>query len=178
MPSDGRLEPRFLDLIERNQGRIGRLCRAWSRTDADFEDLRSEVHLQLWRSLPGFDARAAEDTWLYRVALNTAMLFGRSERSRKQRIESFAQEPQRSSAPAVHERLEDRERVKCLTRAIGGLDPADRALVTLQLEGLPYRKIAKVTGLSESHVGVRLHRLKKQLVRLFGEKTEADHGRA
>lgn len=163
---DRDLERRFLALVERNRGRVERLCRAYARADADLDDLRSEVWLQLWRSLPSFDGRAGEDTWLYRVALNTALLHGRREAGRRRAAEALAHEPR---PPAVAgpspgpEAVERRHRIERLRQALLRLDPADRALVTLHLEELSYRQIAEVTGLSESNVGVRLHRIRKRL---------------
>jgi RNA polymerase sigma-70 factor (ECF subfamily) len=172
------LETRYLDLIARNQGRIDRLCRAWSRTPTDRDDLRSEVLLQLWRSLPSFDGKASEDTWLYRVALNVAMLSVRRERSRRERVETW----ERTAAPpppetAPPEQLERRERVERLMQAVAALAPGDRALVTLVLEDIPRARIAEIIGITENHVGVRVHRLKQKLARLMAEAQEVDHGR-
>lgn len=158
------MEPRYLDLIERNQGRIGRLCRAWSRTRADFEDLRSEVLLQLWRSWPSFDERASEDTWLFRVALNVAFQLGRHTRRHKDGLDRLEREPlavDHELPPSV--RFEHQERLDRLTSAVADLPPLDRALVALWLEELPYGQIAEVTGLTVTHVGVRLHRIRKKL---------------
>ena len=178
MTTGQQLEARYLDLIGRNRGRIDRLCRAWARTPADRDDLRSEVQLQLWRSLPSFDGRASEDTWLYRVALNVAMLSGRREHGRRKRAEAWESTVQ--PAPPVRtppEDVERRERVERLTRAVAGLEPADRALVTMVFEDLPYARIAEVVGITEINVGVRVHRLKKKLARLMTEGEEVNHGR-
>ena len=172
------LEPRYLELIERNRGRIGRLCRAWTRTGADFEDLRSEILLQLWRSLPSFDGRASENTWLYRVALNVAFQFGRQARRRRDRQIRLEREPlSQAHEPLPTERLETQERLDRLARAVADLPPADRALVTLWLEELPYSQISEVTGLSESHVGVRLHRIRKRLAEELNGKEREDVAR-
>ena len=178
MTSPTDLEQRFLDLMDRNHARIVRICKAWSRNPADFEDLRSEVLLQLWRSLPSFDGRASEDTWLFRVALNVAMLFGRREGGRRSRLDQFRQRaPAPAPAPDPSEGFENRERLERLMSAITSLDPGDRALIALQLENLSYAQIAEVTGLGESHVGVRLHRIRKRLTEAMAENEESDHGR-
>jgi len=175
-PAD--LERRFLELIERNEARIFRVCRAWARHPADFEDLRSEVLLQLWRSLPSFDGRSAEDTWLFRVALNVAMLFRRRERGRRERLDLFRRRaPEHDAAPDPSARVDRRDRLDRLTAAIAGLDPTDRAMVTLQLEDLSYAQIAEVTGLGESHVGVRLHRIRKKLAQAMTEDEEVRDAR-
>lgn len=164
-PAQDSQESRFLDLVQRNRGRVERLCRAYARSSADLDDLRSEVWLQLWRALPSFDGRASEDTWLYRVALNTAMLHGRREGTRRLAHDELERE---SSAPVSsgawgEQQLERRQQLERLHQALRRLDPADRAVVALHLEELSYRQIAEVTGLSESNVGVRLHRIRARL---------------
>jgi len=68
------LYSRFSSLLERNGGRIARISRSWARSPEEAADLEAEVHLQLWRSLPSFEGRSAEDSWVYRVTLNTALL--------------------------------------------------------------------------------------------------------
>jgi RNA polymerase sigma-70 factor (ECF subfamily) len=174
---DQALEERYLDLIDHNRGRLARLCRAWTRTAPDFEDLRSEILLQLWRSLPSFDGRASENTWLYQVALNVAFQFGRTAQRQRRRLERLEREPKTESREADQPaRLEADERIERLTRALATLAPGDRALITLALEELSYAQIAEVTGLSESHVGVKLHRIKKHLAQRLVEE-EASHGR-
>ena len=172
MQVDTAFERRYLDLVERNRARLGRICRAWSRTAADAEDLRAEILLQLWRALPGFDGRSSVDTWLYRVALNTAMLAGRG---RGRRTDGQARLERETPPPAVDPdaegRLDTDRRLARLGEAIRALPAADRALITLQLEEAPYAQIAEVLGMSESNVGVRPHRIKTRLGRtLAGEE--------
>ena len=175
--NDRALEERYLELIERNRGRVARMCRAWTRAPADFEDLRSEILLQLWRSLPSFDGRASENTWVYQVALNVAFQFGRTTQRQRKRLDRLEREPRAESLEADQPaRLQERERLERLGRALAALPPGDRALITLALEELPYAQIAEVTGLSESHVGVKLHRIKKHLAQSL-VKEEASHGR-
>lgn len=170
------LETRYLGLIDKNRGRIDRLCRAWARTSADRDDLRSEIQLQLWRALPSFEGRSSEDTWLYRVALNVAMLSGRREQGRRRRNETW----ERTAAapppePSPPESLERQERLDQLTEVVAALDPGDRALVTMVLEGLPHAQIAEVVGITANHVGVRVHRLKQKLARLMAAPKEGIH---
>lgn len=157
-------EGRFLDLLRRNRRRIERICRSWTDGGAERDDLRSEIHFQLWRSLPSFDGRAGEDTWLFRVALNTALLHARRRgRRRDGAAPDEALDAASAAEPAAHRRLEERERRRRLVAAVRALPPVDRTLVTLWLEELTYRQIAEVSGLSENHVGVRLHRARKRL---------------
>jgi RNA polymerase sigma-70 factor (ECF subfamily) len=161
-------EERFLGLLRRNRRRIERICRSWTDGGAERDDLRSEIHFQLWRSLPSFDGRAGEDTWLFRVALNTALLHARRRGRRRDEAApdgalDAASAARPAAEPAAHRRLEERERRRRLGAAVRALPPVDRTLVSLWLEELTYRQIAEVTGLSENHVGVRLHRARKRL---------------
>lgn len=171
MTADAALERRFLDLVERNRDRIARLCRTWSWGAAEAEDLRSEIVLQLWRSIGSFDGRSSVDTWLYRVALNTAMLAGRQRGRQRDGADRYEQAaPQPDPGPDAGERLDTDRRLERLERAIRGLDPADRALITLHLEELPHAQIAEVLGIGAGNVGVRLHRVRKRLGRLLADE--------
>lgn len=167
-------ETHFLDLIRRNGHRIYRICRSWTRTPEELQDLRSEVFLQLWRSLSSFDGRSREDAWLYRVALNTALLHARRRRRRGLPQESFDETEGPATPPDAPSRLEDQERWRLLHGALARLGEIDRSLVTLWLEELSYRQIAEITGLTENHVGVALHRARKKLARLIAEEESAD----
>jgi RNA polymerase sigma factor (sigma-70 family) len=170
-PQASESETRYLDLVTRNHGRITRLCRAWSRTSGDLEDLRSEVLFQLWRAWPSFDGRASEDTWLYRVALNVALQSSRRARRQKLHVERLEREaPPASSAPPPSATFEESERLERLRRALTRLDPGERALIALALEDLSHQEIAEVTGLSAGHVAVKLHRIRKRLAERLAEE--------
>lgn len=168
-------ESHYLELVRRNRDRISRICRSWTRTREDFQDLRSEVFLALWRSLPSFDGRSSQDSWLYRVTLNTALFHARTRRRRGGPEVGFDEASEPSAAPDVASRLEESERWRLLRTALDRLGGVDRSLITLWLEELSYRQIAEVTGLSENHVGVALHRARKKLAQLI-TKEEASHG--
>ena len=157
------LEERFLDLLERNRARISRLCGAFSRNQPELEDLRSEVALQLWRSLPSFDGRSREDTWLYRVTLNCALLHSRRRGRHPVAVPITEIAEPRALGELPDAELERHEASRRLREAVHRLAPADRGLLTLHLEQLPYREIAQVLGISENLVGVKLHRIRKRL---------------
>ena len=86
-----RDEHKFNELVNENRGRILRVCRAYAWNSADQDDLYQEIVLQVWRGLPGLKDRQFADTWLYRVALNTAMSFVRKRASRTGRVIHFDQ---------------------------------------------------------------------------------------
>lgn len=163
----------FADLYQRHQRRLSRFCElsAWDGRGAD---LLQEVWINIWNSLPRFRAECSLDTWVTRVAVNTALMFRRSEgrRSRQTakelKIESLADD--RSTEQTLRIDTELREK---LYACVSQLQPRDRMIVSLHLEALSHREISEVVGVRESHVGVLLHRLKPVLKRcITGDKNE------
>ena len=162
---------RFLALVNENRPRILKICRvyAWKREDQD--DLYQEILVQIWRSFSSLKEASHADTWLYRVALNTAITFLRKRTARRatftfsfghEQIRQVADERQGGSQ-------EDSPQLAALYESIAKLDEVEKALITLFLEDLSYEQIADVLGLSASHVGVMLHRVKKKLAELTQE---------
>ena len=161
---------RFLELVDENRPKILKICRiyAWSREDQ--EDLYQEILFQIWRGLPNLKEDGFANTWLYRVALNASMSFVRKKVSRgadktmacdHSQLEQFLE-----TQPAVHPQ---NEQLAQLYDAIARLNDLEKALITLFLEDLSYEEIASVMGITESNVGVMLHRAKKKLSTLMKE---------
>jgi RNA polymerase sigma-70 factor (ECF subfamily) len=160
-------ESMFEDLFQRHKAPIQRLCFAWLNGSGEVEDLFQEIMSHVWNSLPSFRGEAQIGTWLYRIAVNTALLY-----RRKWRPAEPLPEVVDPSAGAL-QTLEDRERLDALRRAIAVLPDQDRLIVTLLLEGLSYRDIADVTGLTVNYVGVKLSRIKQAIEQRM---TEECHG--
>ena len=159
-----QLERRFLSLIHENDARLRRICRVYAHDSAAREDLQQEILLQLWRSLPTFSGASSINTWLYRVALNTALSFARRAPARREiSLDDGQLEVEDRSSPHAADQLDDASRLEQLEQAIARLGAVDRMLVTMYLDDRSYREIADVLGTSESNVGVRLHRLRKLL---------------
>lgn len=156
----------FLALVEQHQGILHRVCALYARREADRQDLLQDMLLQLWRSYPSFRGESSPATWMYRVALNTALLQQRTARRRPdlthggdERIAALAVAPERP-----------RDAVELLHGCIRELPTLDRALVLLHLEERSHEEIAGITGLSRSNVSVRLVRLKARLRRTLEEQ--------
>jgi len=151
-------------------GAVWKIARAYTASPEECQDLTQEIFLQLWRSLPQFENRSSPATWVYRVALNTALGWHRKERGRQARHEplvSMGDVPDpgaESSVAAAHH-----ETVENLYVAIHKLKKPEAALVLLYLEGLSYRQMAEVLGISETNVGVKLTRAKKALSLFLAE---------
>jgi RNA polymerase sigma factor (sigma-70 family) len=142
------------------------VTRSFARTGADEADLRQEILLQLWISAPAFSGQAKESTWVYRVCLNTALSWCRGGTRRDRRIEP-AVDPGDLAAPesTPADAAGDRELLEKLYEAIRSMEAFERSLVLLSLDGLAYREIAEITGLTENHVGVALTRARRGLAR-------------
>ena len=127
----------------------------------DRNDLLQEVLLAIWKSIPAFRGQAKPTTYLYRVCHNAALLWTRTEKNYRRRVEQFGAFAPSESAVGP-DSLAD-ERLARLYSAIRQLKPLERSLILLSLDGLSYREMAEVLGLSESNVGVKLNRIKSQL---------------
>ena len=160
-------ERMFEDLFQRHKAPLQRLCFSWLNGSGEVEDLFQEIMSHVWNALPNFRGEAQIGTWLYRIAVNTALLYRRKWRPAEPLPEVIDQ-----SAGAL-QTLEDRERLDALRRAIAVLPDQDRLIVTLLLEGLGYRDIADVTGLTVNYVGVKLSRIKQAIEQRM---TEECHG--
>ncbi len=173
MSTDEQREERFTAWVTEFRGIMLKIARAYAASDADQSDLFQEMALQLWRTLPAFREQASPSTWIYRVCLNTAMTWRRGTLRRETKIQPGA-DPGDLSAPAASpaENADQRELLEKLYAAIHAMPDFDRALVLLLLDGLAYRDIAAVTGLTENHVGVALTRARKRLAELMKGVTD------
>lgn len=146
--------------LEEHKGILFKITYAFAFTPRDQEDLFQEISLKVWQSIPNFRGEAKASTWIYRVALYAATVWARQERKRP---------PTRALAEVGHTLTKDATprdgRLDWLYEQIGQLEPVDRAVCVLLLDGFSYREMAEVLGISESNVGVKIHRIKKHLVR-------------
>ena len=163
-PMDDR---RFGDLLERHAGLIHKIANAYCQSPADREDVIQETALQIWRSLPRYDGRCKESTWIYRIALNVAISFYRRERRHREgRVPLDAPAVTLTGPPGT----ESREDVRLLVRCIEDLGPLEKALVLLYLDGIDHASIADVLGISVSNVGTKLGRIKDKLRVAYEER--------
>jgi len=152
----------FLELLGDNKAQISRICTVYAQDEDEKRDLFQEVAFNLWKSLPSFKGNSALSTWVYRVTLNTCMqarFKGKRHESAHIRLKSIHFESLKQS----DEDAEKQERIAQLYACIRKLNDADKNLVMLSLEDLPYKEIAIVTGLTENHVAVRMKRVREKL---------------
>ena len=157
----------FLELFQRHKAPLERLCLAYLNSAGEVEDLFQEIMSNLWNALPGFRGESQPGTWLYRIAVNTALLY-RRKRKPSEPLTELA-----DPGAGVQQNLEEQERLGLLRAAIAELPEQDRLIVTLLLEGLTYREISEITGLTVNYVGVKLSRIKHAIEQ---HVTEVSHG--
>jgi RNA polymerase sigma-70 factor (ECF subfamily) len=163
-------EQQFLKLVNENRNRILKVCRVYAWNSADQDDLYQEILFQIWRGLPALKDKQFANTWLYRVAINTAISFVRKRAARSDRVIHFEHTDLTRTIESSQPTQEtDNDRLASLYTAIYKLDPLEKALVTLFLEDFTYEQIAEATGITANNVGVMLHRAKKKLSSLMTE---------
>jgi len=152
---------------------MGRVARGYADTEEDCQELVQEILLQVWLSIPRCERKAKPSTWIYRVAINTALAWQRRDQRqgrRRFRPLVWAMDVATNETEQAHEW----ERIERLHTAIRRLPKADAALVLLYLDDLSYREIAEILGISEVNVGVKLNRVRKALAELMKEEIAND----
>lgn len=153
-----RTDALFQEVYRDHAGLIMRIARSFTDGGADCAELFQDILVALWQALPHFKAQAKLSTYVYRVAHSTALNWKRSRQRYRQKVERFALAPAPDEATGP-----DQERLEWLYARIRELPPPDRTLIMLYLDKVPYADIAEITGLTESNIGVRLHRIKQHL---------------
>lgn len=155
-------EQNFVNLINEHQGLIHKVCIMYENDREVRNDLFQEIVLQLWKSFPTFRGEAKISTWMYRIALNTAISGFRKE-TRKIVTEDLRD---------VHFNIsesgdESEENLQKLQWAIRQLNEIDRAMIMMALEEVPYEDIAETIGISQNNVRVRMNRIREKLRKLM-----------
>lgn len=145
------------DLLRRHRGLIHRVAWVYCRRAADRDDVAQEIALQLWRARERYDPRYRESTWIYRIALNVAISYDRRERRHRDGATPLDEQV------IVLEPITPSEEVEQLVRFIEGLNPFEKAIVLLYLDGNDHATIGDVLGISTSNVGTKLGRIKHRL---------------
>ena len=155
-------ETQFESLLLENDGRLRHIARCYA-PGHETEDLLQEIHLQLWRSRHSFSGDSHVNTWLYRVALNTAISFGRRRKHREVSIEKPELIPA-SSTPD--------DSMHLLHEFLLSLNEINRSVLLMYLEGLSHAQIGEVLGSKANAVGVRLNRLKRDFEQRYVEDSQ------
>jgi len=159
----------FNNWIKEHKNLLFKVARSFEHSVGDQDDLFQEMSIQLWRSVDKFKAQSAVSTWIYRIALNTAINW-----SRKERKHQSGRQELDGKIHVLHENTEYiDERLPWLYSEIARLDKIDKSLALLMLDGYSYKEMAEILGVSDTNLGVKIHRIKKHLM---NRSKEYQHG--
>ncbi|QIY83150.1 sigma-70 family RNA polymerase sigma factor [Chryseobacterium sp. NEB161] len=160
-------EKEFLDKIDKHKGIIFKISKMYMDNRDDQNDLFQEIVYQVWKSFASFEGKSEFSTWLYRIALNTAIIFLKSEKSR-----NFIQNDDVSlyKIKEYEYNHDDEQNLKVMYKSIQQLNPIDKALIFYYLEDFSGREMAEQMGISEGNARVKLNRAKEKLKDLIKDK--------
>ena len=152
-------ESEFINIIKNNEAAIFKITTFYTNSKDDQEDLYQEIVFQLWKSFSNFRGDAKISTWLYRVALNTAITYLKKAKKQGDRVSiDHILLKQTESYDSLHE-----DRLRLMYQHINLLNKLEKGLILLLLEGKKYEEIAEITGLTATNVGTRISRIKDKL---------------
>lgn len=152
-------EQQFLQKIETHKGIIYKISKVYFENDNDREDLFQEIILQTWKSIPSFRKESNFSTWLYRIALNTAIIYFKKEKKRKNIITNETTYPEKITS---NDQVKEKQ-IEVFYKAIYHLDHLEKALILQYIDGLSGKEISANLGMTEVNVRVRINRTKKKL---------------
>ncbi len=136
------------------------MCNIYCDEQEDRNDLFQEIVAQLWRSYPSFREESKFSTWMYRVALNTAITtFKKTKRRPDQNRLTYENFQIKDEAYDT----ETEDNIKLLHRAVSQLTGVEKSIILLFLEEKKYEEIAEITGITQNYVRVKMNRIKKKL---------------
>lgn len=160
-PSDA-----FVALINQHRAILHKICRLYADSNHDRQDLYQEIMIQLWKSFPGFRNESLFGTWLYRVALNTAI-----GGLRKKKVKTVNYEPgQMQGLPQMEQTNDEEMQLQLLYKAMGQLNEIDRAMVMLYLEDKSYDEMEAILGISQNNLRVKMNRVREKLRKLIKQE--------
>jgi RNA polymerase sigma-70 factor (ECF subfamily) len=162
-------EKLFNDIFRQNQDRIHRLCLYYESNLSDRNDLFQEVFTQVWLNLDRFRGEAQISTWIYRIAINTCLSFRRKEK--KNPTCQLNQEILADQEESGYDSSKD-DQVETFISCVNQLPKDEKTILSLYMEELPVKEIAEITGLSETNIRVKIHRIKGKLSKMVTTYTE------
>lgn len=154
------MEKDFVAFIQKHQGIVHKVCRMYCDSEDDRQDLFQEVLFQLWKSYPKFRGDSKISTWMYRIALNTAIA---RLRKTKRKPSEFSISDSTLQFPDTPPDTDKEEQLKNLQLAIQKLSKVEKGIIMLYLEEKSYDEIAEIIGITKTNVGVKINRIKKKL---------------
>jgi len=153
------LKEQFISEIQNNSGIIFKICRMYCDTKENQDDLFQDIILQAWHSYSSYKGLSKFSTWLYRIALNTAVT--QLKKRNKQGI--VAELNNEALNIPTHDTTETNERMQMLNMAIQKLSDVEKAIIILYMDEYSYKEMSEIIGISESNIGFKLNIIKSKL---------------
>ena len=154
-------EQQFNDLYKENKDKIYRICCFYLYDPDGRQDLFQEILTNIWRGLDRFEGRSKMSTWIYRIAVNTALAYRKKQKKENDRFDGARNEINDELNHTSGEA--DQETIANLHQAISALNKIEKGIISLMLQDVSQKEIAEVMGYSENNVRVRTHRIKQKL---------------
>jgi len=158
-------EKKFISLIEAHKSLIFKICNSYCSSN-NRKDLEQEILIQIWNSYDRYDGRVKISTWIYKIALNTAISYHRKRLVEKKQS-AIIQESVFSFSDYDYE-LD--EQIKLLYKSIEKLNYIEKAIILLYLDDYSYKEIAEIIGLSKTNISTKINRIKAKLKKDFTQK--------
>ena len=152
-------EQEFLKRIESHKGILYKVSKMYMDNHDDQQDLFQEIVCQLWKSYDTFRNESQFSTWMYRVAVNTAIVFLKKEKRKVDKYE-IASENIKDDEGDSHIK---ESQLDHFYKAVQKLEKIDKAIIFYQLEGFSHKEIGDNLGISEGNARVKLNRAKEKL---------------
>ena len=159
------LESLFRDLYQTNYTKVYRLCLGYMKGNStQANELCQEVFIKVWENLSSFRQESAISTWVYRITVNTCLLYLRKKKDIPvskvlNNLESHPEEEEKNST------VEKEQKLASLYHCIETLNKENKSIILLELEGIPQKEIAEIMGLNHEAIRVRIHRIKNELTK-------------
>ncbi len=162
------LEGIFLDGLEENKNKLFRICSIYSKEPEGAKDLFQEVLVNIWQALPSFNAKSSIGTWMFRITLNVCLRL-HSSYKKKRSIFIATDSVILENLSISTEPAEQNVQLEKLRQCVKALNEADKSIISLYLEELPYKDISEITGLSENNIAVKIKRIKSKLLKCMSQ---------
>lgn len=156
-------ETQFRKIYADYSPKIHRLCLGYTGDSMMADDLLQEIFIKVWQNYEKFRGESQISTWIYRIAMNTCLQHLRSDKSK------YKTDIDKTAILREEETDEKEQQIQLLYKCISELSEADRVIITLLLEEVPYNEIAEVTAISEGNLRVKIHRIKQQLSTIYAK---------
>lgn len=160
MMNRNHTEENFLEWVDNHKGLIHKVCHVYCWNPGDREDMFQEIIIQLWKAWPGFRGESRFSTWMYRIALNTAIS---GLRRKKDHIVLMEPENLPNEIQDDSDALDKEDKLSQLYKAIRQLSELERAIITLYLDDKSYEEIEDILGINQNNLRVKMTRIREKL---------------